>query len=158
MQTPLENVIVKKESKNEKNIITRKESENEKNINKVNVSYGKRVEEAEHFSKHIFNLCADLNAESLHDCLNIAQHYADMQKKYSNDFPTWYPTDNILSLMERNNHAWVQAVENTDSMYTNILNNCKSILRMCNENYLQSMKYFERNYEFMQKNTPKIKD
>ena len=140
------------------NVNAEKESENEKFFNKVNDSYGKRTEETEHFSKHMFNLCADLNAEFLHDCLNIAQHYADMQKKHSDGFPTWYPTDNIQSLMEKNNQMWVQTVENTDSMYTNVLNNCKNILRMCNENYLQSMKYFERNYEFMQKNTLKIED
>ncbi|MCH9042035.1 MAG: hypothetical protein IIB80_07770 [Thaumarchaeota archaeon] len=158
METLVENVIAKKESENEKNIIAKKESENEKFFNKVNTNYGERVDETEHFSKHIFNLCADLNAESLHDCLNIVQHYADMQKKYLDNFPTWYPTDNILNLMEKNNHVWIQTVENTDSMYTNVLNNCKSILRMCNENYLQSMKYFERNCEFMQKNTLKIKD
>ncbi len=140
------------------NVNAEKESENEKFFNKVNDSYGKRVEETEHFSKHMFNLCADLNTEFLHDCLNIAQHYADMQKKYSDNFPTGYPTENLQSLMEKNNQMWVQTVENTDSMYTNVLNNCKNIFRMCNENYLQSMKYFERNYEFMQKNTFKIED
>lgn len=140
------------------NVNVKKEYENDKFFNKVDDSYGKRVEETEHFSKHMFNLCADINAEFLHECLNTAQHYAHMQKKYSGDFPTGYSIDDLQNLIEKNNQIWTQTVENIDSTYTNILNNCKNILRMYNENYIQSMKYFERNYEFMQKNTLKIKN
>jgi len=86
MESQVTNVTVEKEPENKKNVTVEKESENEKFFNKVNDSYGKRVEETEHFSKHMFNLCADLNTEFLHDCLNIAQHYADMQKKHSDNF------------------------------------------------------------------------
>lgn len=132
----------------EEEIVNAKEEfKNEKFFNEVNNNYGKRVGEIEHFSKHFFNLLTDLNAEFIHDCLNIAQHRVDMQKKYSSNFLTWYPSNLILNMMERNNQAWIQAVENTDSMYTNIFYNCKNLLRICNENYLQYMKYFGRNYE-----------
>lgn len=143
-----------KEQRKEK-LIAKKEGPNNGFFDQVNQNYAKRSDELEHFSKHLFNLCADLNSECIHSYLNTIQHFVEMQNKHSDRMPMWYPTDQILNWMEQNNKSWVQALENTDSIYTNVLNNCKNFIRVCSDTCQSSMQFFERNYEFALKNLPK---
>jgi hypothetical protein len=135
-----------------------KKSKNDEFIEQINQNYSKRVDEVEHFSKHLFNLCADLNSECLHGYLDTVQHLVELQKTYSGRFPVWFASNQVLGWMEQNNKAWTQIVENTDSMYTQFLNNCKDAIRMYNQNCQDCIQFFERNYEFAFKNLPKLED
>lgn len=148
--------LAEKEQQKEKPIA--KKAKNDRFFDQVNQNYAKRSDEVEHFSKHLFNLCADLNSEFINGCLNIMQHFVEIQKKHSDRLPMWYATDQTLNWMEQNNKAWLQAVENTDTVCSDVLNNCKGIMRMYNGNYQNCVQFFERNYEFALKNTPNLED
>ena len=121
----------------------------------VNQNYGKRVNEIEHASKHLANVYADLNSEILHVCLNVANSFLEAQKTFVKGRISQISTDSTLNIVRQNTDRWTRMVENVDSVYTNYLNNCKNIMKMINDNSVESIKYLERNYDFLQNNLQK---
>ena len=131
-----DNLLETKMSKNETNA-----DQKEQVLDSLKDNYVRRIEEVDAFSKRLSNACADVNTEFLYGSLNLIQHYLDFQKKHTNQFSGWYSTDLITNLVKQNTKAWVQAVENTDTLYIQGMKNMKNNLRALNKNsilYLQS--------------------
>lgn len=121
----------------------------------VNQNYDKRVDDVEHASSHLANVYADLNSEILHGCLNVVHIGLEAQKKFTKDWVPQISTDNVLNMVKQNTDQWAKMVENTDSVYTNYLNNCKAIMKMMNDSSVQSINFLVRNYDFLQNNLQK---
>jgi len=130
-----DSLLETKMSKNETNT-----DQKEQVLDSLKENYVRRIEEVDAFSKHLSNACTDVNTEFLYGFLNLIQHYLDFQKKHANQYSGWYPTDLITNLVKQNTKAWIQAVENTDSLYIQGMKNIKNNLRALNRN---SILYFQ---------------
>jgi len=128
---------------------TEKKVEKEKLTDIIKDDYSKRIEEMDHFSQRLMSAYGDLNTECLYGSLNIAQHFIDMQEKNSRVFPAWYSTDMMPNMVKQNTKAWIQAVQNIDSIYIEGLKNIKNNLRAINKNsilYVQMLERFSSLY------------
>lgn len=108
----------------------------------VKDNYSKRIEEVDHFTKRLMNAYGEACTEFLYGSLNIAQHFLDMQQKYSSVFPFWYSTDLLQNMIKQNTKAWSQVIQNADSIYVESWKNVKNNLRASNKNsilFIQSL-------------------
>lgn len=96
--------------------------------------YSKRIDEVDAFSKRLANMCVEVNTEFLYGCLDVVQHYLDAQKKHSNQYPWWYTPDFISNIIKQNTKAWIQSVQNVDTVCIDSMKNLKNNLRSLNKN------------------------
>lgn len=116
--------------------------ENEKFIDLLKENYTKTVEEADMFSKRFTQTCADVNTEFLYGWLNVIQHYVDIQEKYAEENPVWYIPNIANSIVKKNTEAWIQSIQNMDSVSIEGLKNLKNSMKTINKNailFLQSV-------------------
>lgn len=116
--------------------------ENEKFIDLLRKNYTKTVEEADMFSKRFTQTCADVNTEFLYGWLNVIQHYVDIQEKYAEENPVWYIPNIANSIVKKNTEAWIQSIQNMDSVSIEGLKNLKNSMKTINKNailFLQSV-------------------
>lgn len=147
--------LEKNENKNEEKLDQEKDDSNKKFFDELSDNYIKRTDEIDHFSKHSMNSYVDLNTEFLYGSLNTAQHYIDIQKKYSDQFPIWYLPAQMQGLVKQNTDFLVHIVENADSVYAVGLKFSKNYIKMVNNNFIRYLESFERLYELLPKSTTK---
>jgi len=116
-------------------------------IHTLKEDYVKRINEVDAFSKRFSNMCVECNTEFLYGYLNIAQHYLDSQKKYSSQSPGFYFPDLIKSVIKQNTEAWIQTVQNIDSVCIESMKNMKNNLRTLNQNVVLFFNNSERIYD-----------
>jgi len=109
-------------------------------IHTLKEDYVKRIDELDAFSKRFSNMCVDCNTEFLYGCLDIAQNYLDSQKKYAEHFPGWYFPDLIKAVIKQNTEAWIQTVQNIDTVSIESMKNVKNNLRALNKNVVLFLK------------------
>jgi len=137
----------------EKQNPTKKEIKNnitkdENTFDAVKDNYAKRTDELDHFAKRLTNAYGDLNTELLYGSLNVLQHCLDLEEKHSQDFPLWYPSQLATNLVKQNTEAWIQAVQNVDTMYVESLKNIKNNVRAFNKNSNLFIQSVDRFYDF----------
>jgi hypothetical protein len=86
--------------------------------------YSKRIDEVDAFYKRMSNMGVEVNTEFLYGCLDIAHHYLDLQ--------------------QQNTQAWIQTIQNMDSLGTDGMKNIKNNLRTLNKNTVQSIRNVEK--------------
>lgn len=109
-------------------------------------NYIRRVGEVDSFSKRFTTMCSEINTEFLYGWLNIAQHCVDLQKKYSGQYPVGLPSEITAKVIKQNTQAWVQAVDNLDSIYIDGMKNIKNNLAGVNKGSIQFIQNMERFY------------
>ena len=72
-------------------------TEQNKTADMLKENYIRRVDEVDSFSKRFTTMCSEINTEFLYGWLNIAQHYVDLQKKYSSQYPVGFPSESNAS-------------------------------------------------------------
>lgn len=120
-------------------------------------NYAKRVDEMDAFSRRLSNACIDVSTEFLYGCLNIMQHYLDLQKRYSNQFPAWYFADFTEKMVRQNTEVWIQAVQNFDSVCIEGMKNMKNNLRALNKSSILCIQSIERAYDVYENVDPNHK-
>ena len=116
-------------------------------IHTLKEDYVKRIDEVDAFSKRLSNMCVECNTEFLYGCLDIAQHYLDAQKKHPAQFPGWYYPDLIKDVIKQNTEAWIQTVQNIDTVCIESMKNMKNNLRTLNKNVVLFLNNSERVYD-----------
>lgn len=106
--------------------------------------YSKRIDEVDAFYKRMSNMGVEVNTEFLYGCLDIAQHYLDLQQKNSNQYPWLYSSELLKKLIKQNTQAWIQTIQNMDSLGTDGMKNIKNNLRTLNKNTVQSIRNVEK--------------
>ncbi len=109
-------------------------------------NYIRRVDEVDSFSKRFTTMCSEINTEFLYGWLNIAQHYVDLQKKYSGQYSVGFPSEIAAKVIKQNTQAWVQAVDNIDSICIDGMKNIKNNLAGVNKGSIQCIQNMERFY------------
>ena len=109
-------------------------------------NYIRRIDEMDSFSKRFATMCSEINTEFLYGWLNIAQHCVDLQKKYSNQYPVGFPSEIAAKVIKQNTQAWVQAVDNIDSICIDGMKNIKNNLAGVNKGSIQCIQNMERFY------------
>jgi len=109
-------------------------------------NYVRRIDEMDSFSKRFTTMCSEINTEFLYGWLNIAQHYVDLQKKYSSQYPVGFPSEIAAKVIKQNTQAWVQAVDNIDSICIDGMKNIKNNLAGVNKGSIQCIQNMERFY------------
>lgn len=148
-----DNLLETKMSKNETNI-----DQKEQVLDSLKENYVRRIEEVDAFSKRLSNACADVNTEFLYGSLNLIQHYLDFQKNHTNQFSGWYSTDLITNLVKQNTKAWIQVLENTDTLYIQGMKNMKNNLRALNKNSILYFQSAERACDLCENLQPQQKN
>jgi hypothetical protein len=113
-------------------------------IHTLKEDYSKRIDEIDAFSKRLMNMGVELNTEFLYGCLDVAQHYLDVQKKYSGQYPVLYSPDFMTRIIKKNTKAWIQAVQNIDTVCIDSMKNMKNNLRSLNRNAVLFVQNAER--------------
>ncbi len=109
-------------------------------------NYIRRIDEVDSFSKRFATMCSEINTEFLYGWLNIAQHYVDLQKKYSGQYTVGFPSEIAAKVIKQNTQAWVQAVDNIDSICIDGMKNIKNNLAGVNKGSIQCIQNMERFY------------
>ena len=109
-------------------------------------NYIRRIDEMDSFSKRFATMCSEINTEFLYGWLNFAQHYVDLQKKYSSQYPVGFPSEIAAKVIKQNTQAWVQAVDNIDSICIDGMKNIKNNLAGVNKGSIQCIQNMERFY------------
>ncbi len=115
-------------------------------------NYIRRIDEVDSFSKRFATMCSEINTEFLYGWLDIAQHCVDLQKKYSSQYPEGFPSEITAKVIKQNTQAWVQAVDNIDSICIDGMKNIKNNLAGVNKSSIQCIQNMERLYNIY-KNT-----
>jgi len=123
-------------------------------LDSLKENYVRRTEEVDAFSKRLSNACADVNTEFLYGSLNFIQHCLDFQRKYSNQYSGLYSSDLISNMVRQNTKAWIQAVQNTDTLYIEGMKNIKNNLRALNKNSILFLQSAERGYDICENLQP----
>ena len=113
-------------------------------IHTLKEDYSKRIDEVDAFSKRLANMCVEVNTEFLYGCLDVAQHYLDAQKKCSGQYPMMYSPDFMTGVIKKNTEAWIQAVQNIDTVCIDSMKNMKNNLRSLNRNAVLFVQNAER--------------
>ena len=113
-------------------------------IHTLKEDYSKRIDEVDAFSKRLTNMCVEVNTEFLYGCLDVAQHYLDAQKKCSGQYPMMYSPDFMTGVIKKNTEAWIQAVQNIDTVCIDSMKNMKNNLRSLNRNAVLFVQNAER--------------
>ncbi len=116
-------------------------------IHTLKEDYSKRIDEIDAFSKRFTNMYVELNTEFLYGCLDVTQHYLDVQKKFSGQYPMLYSPDFMTGIIKKNTAAWIQAVQNIDAVCIDSMKNMKNNLRS-----------FHRNAVIFVQNTERLAD
>jgi len=124
-----------------------KPTQQEEFFDSLKENYVKRIEEVDAFSRRLSNAYTDVNTEFLYGCINTVQHFLDLQKKYSNQYPGWYFTDFMANITKKNTEAWIQAVHNIDSISIEGMKNMKNNLRAINKNSILAIQSVERGHD-----------
>jgi len=109
-------------------------------------NYVRRIDEVDSFSKRFATMCSEINTEFLYGWLNFAQHYVDWQKKYSGQYTVGFPSEIAAKVIKQNTQAWVQAVDNIDSICIDGMKNIKNNLAGVNKGSIQFIQNLERFY------------
>ena len=109
-------------------------------------NYVRRIDEMDSFSKRFATMCSEINTEFLYGWLNVAQHYVDWQKKYSDQNTVGFPSETAAKVIKQNTQAWVQAVDNIDSICIDGMKNIKNNLAGVNKGSIQCIQNMERFY------------
>ncbi len=123
---------------------------NEKFSDLLKENYSKAVEEADMFSKRFTQTCADVNTEFLYGWLNIIQHYIDIQDKYAEENHVGLSPNIMNPIIKKNTEAWIQSIQNMDSVSIEGLKNIKNNMKAINKNsvlLLQSIDRTSKIYE-----------
>jgi len=121
-------------------------TEQNKTADTLKENYIRRVDEVDSFSKRFTTMCSEINTEFLYGWLNIAQHYVDLQKKYSGQYSVGFPSEIAAKVIKQNTQAWVQAVDNIDSICIDGMKNIKNNLAGVNKGSIQCIQNMERFY------------
>jgi hypothetical protein len=70
----------------------------------------------------------------------------DLQKKYSSQYPVGFPSEITAKVIKQNTQAWVQAVDNIDSICIDGMKNIKNNLAGVNKSSIQCIQNMERFY------------
>lgn len=123
-----------------------------KTIDTLKENYIRRVDEVDSFSKRFTTMCTEINTEFLYGWLNIAQHCLDLQKKYSGQYPWWYSSDLATKVVKQNTEAWIQTVQNIDSICIDSMKNMKNNMVGENKSVTQCIQNMERFYDIYKNN------
>jgi len=115
-----------------------------KTIDALKENYIRRIDEVDSFYKRFTTMHADINAEFLYGWLNTAQHYLDLQKKYSSQYPMLIPFDITSKIIKQNTEALIQTVHNVDSICIDSMKNMKNNMVKINKSSTQCMQNMER--------------
>ncbi|TAK23188.1 MAG: hypothetical protein EPO37_02785 [Nitrosarchaeum sp.] len=118
-----------------------------KTINALKENYIRRIDEVDSFYKRFVTMHAEINTEFLYGWLNTAQHYLDLQKKYSSQYPEWISFDISSKIIKQNTEALIQTVHNVDSICIDSMKNMKSNMAKINKSSIQGMQNMERFYD-----------
>lgn len=133
-----------------------KTNPHEKLLHTLKEDYSKRIDEIDAFSKRLANISVEVNTEFLYGCLDVAQHYLDLQKRYSTQYPWPYFPDLITNAIKQNTQAWIQAVQNVDTVCIDSMKNMKNNLRTLNKNavlFIENAEKVADTYKNTQANT-----
>lgn len=111
--------------------------QNEEFLNALREEYSKRIDEIDAFYKRATNMTVEVNTELLYGCLDIMQHYLDLQQKYSGHLPLLYSSDLMTKVIRQNTGAWISTIQNIDALCTDTMKNMKNNLRTLNKNMVQ---------------------
>lgn len=125
-----------------------------KTIDALKESYIKRIDEVDSFYKRFATMHAEINTEFLYGWLNTAQHYLDLQKKYSSQYPGWAHFDISSKIIKQNTEALIQTVHNADSICIDSMKNMKSNMAKINKSSIQCMQNMERFYDIYKNSNP----
>jgi len=121
-------------------------TEPNKTANTLKENYIRRIDEMDSFSKRFATMCSEINTEILYGWLNVAQHYVDWQKKYSGQNTVGFPSETAAKVIKQNTQAWIQAVDNIDSICIDGMKNIKNNLAGVNKGSIQCIQNMERFY------------
>lgn len=127
-------------------------TEPNKTADTLKENYIRRIDEMDSFSKRFTTMCSEINTEILYGWLNIAQHYVDLQKKYSGQYTVGFPSEIAAKVIKQNTQAWVQAVDNIDSICIDGMKNIKNNLAGVNKGSIQCIQNMERFYNIYKNN------
>lgn len=112
----------------------KKTGQHEKLLQTLKEDYSKRIDEIDAFSKRLSNIGVEVNTEFLYGCLDVTQHYLDLQRMYSNQYPWLYSPVMMTNVIKQNTQAWIQAIEKIDIFCIDSMKNFKNNLRSLNKN------------------------
>ncbi len=121
-------------------------TEQNKTADTLKENYIRRIDEVDSFSKRFATMCSEINTEFLYGWLDIAQHCVDLQKKYSGQYSVGFPSEIAAKVIKQNTQAWVQAVDNIDSICIDGMKNIKNNLAGVNKGSIQCIQNMERFY------------
>lgn len=141
--------------------MSKQETESNKQVKTVDVlkeEYTKRVDEVDNFSKRIFNMYSQVNAEFLYGYLNTIQHSLELQNKLSSQYGSTFIPQFMTGIIKQNTNAWIHFMQNMDTVYVEILKNLKNNVRAMNSNVILGIQSLEKGYGVFEKMQPNIKN
>lgn len=135
-----------------------KQTEQGKTIDILKEEYTKRVDEADNFSKRIFGMYDQINTEFLYGSLNIIQHSLELQNNVSNQYGNLLAPQFMTGIVKQNTNAWINFLENSDTLYVESLKNLKNNMRAMNNNAILCIQSIERGQKVFENIQPNIKN
>ena len=114
-------------------------------------NYKRRIEEADNFSRNFSNTSADFRSQYLAGLSDLLQHYLDLQKKFTKDFPLWYDADLMNRQSMITTKALVNTMHNVSSLYTSLLDYWTKNTRIFNQGIIQIMQMAEMYHDMFEK-------
>ena len=131
------------------------EKQNSEFLETLKSNYKKRIQETDNFSRNFSNSSADFRSQYLTGLSDLLQHYLDLQKKFTKDYPLWYDTDLLSRQSKTITESWINAMRNMGSLYTLLLDYGTKNLRIFNQGMMQIMQMTEM-YRDMREKIPMI--
>ena len=131
------------------------EKQNDEFLETLKSNYKKRIQETDNFSRNFSNSSADFRSQYLTGLLDLLQHYLDLQKKFTKDYPLWYDTGLMSKQSKMITESWVNTMRNMDSFYNLLLEYGTKNLRIFNQAMMQMMQMTEM-YRDMREKIPMI--
>lgn len=117
-------------------------------------NYKRRIEEADNFSRNFSNSSADFRSQYLAGLSDMLEHYLDLQKKFTKDYPLWYDSDMMSRQSKMLTKAWVNTMRDFGSFYSSLLDYGTKNMRIFNQGMMQMMQMVEMFHDMSEKVPP----
>lgn len=127
------------------------DTQNNEFLETLKSNYKQRIEEVDAFSRNLSNSSADFRSQYLIGLSDMLQHYLDLQKKFTKDYPLWYDADLIGRQSGMITESLVNTIRNMSSFYSSSLDYWIKNMRVFNQGMMQVMQMTERLNDMSEK-------
>ena len=115
------------------------DDQNNEFLETLKSNYKQRIEEVDAFSRNLSNSSADFRSQYLIGLSDMLQHYLDLQKKFTKDYPLWYDADLMGRQSGMITESLVNTIRNMNSFYSSSLDYWTKNMRVFNQGMMKVM-------------------